>query len=140
MESSEESSNNNDILQPLLKVKSGSGCNMQTYWYRWYILLQFSLFAFIQTLVSNMWSPIVQSTEVSLNFTSHDFDLLANWGVIGVLCFIPLNMWLLVQYGMRLAVVSGMFFVFIGCGIKCLPWSIHQLKYIIHIGQICNGI
>ncbi|XP_078489952.1 solute carrier family 49 member 4-like [Ciona intestinalis] len=127
----------NSDIEPLINKKSQE---LKLYWYRWYILLQFALFSLLQTWASSMWSPIVRSVEASMNFSQHDFDLLADWSVIGVMCFIPVNMWMLVKYGMRVAVVSGMFCVFLGCGIKCLPLPTDQLKYAIHAGQILNGI
>ena len=38
---------------------------------------------------------------------SDDFDLLANWAVMGLMIFLPLDIWLLNRFGLRPAVLFG---------------------------------
>ncbi|XP_076824635.1 solute carrier family 49 member 4 homolog isoform X1 [Clavelina lepadiformis] len=113
--------------------------NYRVYWYRWYVLLLFILFWIILTGSTALWSPINVSTERALGFQKSDFDLIANWGVVGAVIFLPVGLWLLMKFGLRTVVVSGASLGLVGAGLRCLPLG-ENLKYAIHVGQILTGI
>lgn len=57
-----------------------------------------------------------------------DVELLANWGPIMFLIFMPIVMWEMDSKGLRLPSVLSSFAVALGTGLRCLPLEPNVLK------------
>ena len=57
-----------------------------------------------------------------------EIELLANWGPIAFLIFMPVFMWCLDNKGLRLSSVSTAFLVALGTGLRCLPLDAALLR------------
>ncbi|CAK8671683.1 solute carrier family 49 member 4 homolog [Clavelina lepadiformis] len=112
----------------------------QTYWYRWYICLIFSLLGFLQGAIWNTWSPIDTSAKAVYGFTSGDIELLTNWGPISFIVSMPFFAWLLEEKGLRVSCLSTAFLVALGTAVRCLPFQLQVMKYLMHLGQFFNGM
>jgi len=112
----------------------------KVYWYRWYICFVFAFFGMLQGVVWNTWSPINESAEAVFGFTTSDINLLANWGPISFMIFMPVYSWLFEYSGLRLSVLSSAMCTFLGCGLRCIPGDYSLRRILAHIGQFLNGI
>lgn len=73
--------------------------NFKIYKRRWYILSLFAFLSFNQSLQSNTWAPIAQTTNELFGWTTSDIALLTNWGpVTYTICALPIS-WMIETKG-----------------------------------------
>ena len=109
--------------------------------FRFYILLLFCGFTFMQGLVWNTWGPIADSAEVVYGWDRNGttIALLSNWGPIafvpGVIVFpIVIN-----RYGLRYGILLGMLCTCVGAVMRIFTTSFPVGTILMHIAHILNG-
>ena len=119
-----------------LKIKST--------WSRFYVLLLFSLFCFLQNLFVNTWGPIADSTEVALNRNDQGTTVawLSNSAAIAYITGTILFYIIINYLGLRFGVVVAMFFISL-CGVlRCFVFSISNTlgTILLFSAQFLNGL
>ena len=109
---------------------------------RFYILLLFCGFTFMQGLIWNTWGPIADSAEVVYKWDrgGSTIALLSNWGPIA---FVPATIvfpivinWL----GFRYGILLGMFLTCTGAVMRIFTTSYPVATILMHIAHILNGL
>ncbi|BFZ22585.1 hypothetical protein BsWGS_25624 [Bradybaena similaris] len=113
---------------------------IRVYKQRWYVLLMYSMYAFMQSAVWNTWGPISTSSEDAFDWQDSTIALLNNWGPISYIIFGLFYPWLLQVKGLRWATVSSMFFVAAGTALRVITSYPPTATILIHIGQFLNGV
>ena len=120
-------------IQPLAKPRKS--------FVRFYILLLFSGFTFMQGMVWNTWGPIADSAELVYNWPKggSTIALLSNWGPIA---FVPATFFFPVvisKLGLRYGVLFGMAFTFVGATLRIFTTAYPAATVLMHIGHFLNG-
>ena len=108
---------------------------------RFYILLLFCGFTFMQGMIWNNWGPIADSAEVVYKWDrgGSTIALLSNWGPIafipGTLVFPIVINWL----GFRYGILLGMFLTCVGAVLRIFTTSFPVATILMHIAHILNG-
>ena len=108
--------------------------------FRFYILLLFSGFTFMQGLIWNNWGPIADSADLVYGWDSSVIAILTNLGPIafvpGLLLF-PIIMNL---FGLRYGILLGMFLTCLGSVIRIFTTSYPAATIIMYIAHFLNGL
>eukprot|EP00045_Choanoeca_perplexa_P017090 m.241508 g.241508 ORF g.241508 m.241508 type:complete len:454 (-) comp17446_c0_seq9:5225-6586(-) len=122
---------------PLIQASGEDGIESSPV--RWYMLVVSCLIAFQQGCIWNTWSPISTSSEAVFGWSDGTIALLGNWACMCyILFFVPMA-WVLAQ-GVRPSGLVGAGLCFIAAGVRCITTSNPTATYLIHFGQIINGI
>ncbi|CAL1548522.1 unnamed protein product [Lymnaea stagnalis] len=114
--------------------------SIRVYKRRWYILIMYSTYTCLQSIVWNTWGPISTSCEEAFGWSNETIAMLSNWGPIAYVVFGLFYPWLQDVKGLRWAVVSSMLLVTIGAGFRVITSEPGTATILIHIGQILCGI
>ena len=112
----------------------------QTYKRRWYILLCFSLLAFLQCAVWNTFGPIVKSVEYAYHWSDATVAMMANWGTITFVIFVFPLCWILETLGLRVATITVGTLTAIGATLRVVSTNDTGFLAFAHICSIFNGI
>ncbi|KAL3831880.1 hypothetical protein ACJMK2_023577 [Sinanodonta woodiana] len=112
----------------------------KVYFKRWYVLIVFSIGAALQGFIWNTWGPIASASEDAFGWTDSTIALLSNWGPIAyIIAAFPLS-WLIDVKGIRWASLCMSFLVALGTGLRCITSDPTTATWLIHIGQLLNGV
>ncbi|XP_072029148.1 solute carrier family 49 member 4-like [Amphiura filiformis] len=112
----------------------------RTYWARWYILILFSLVAFMNYVTWNTWGPIADTAKTVLGWTNADIALLTNWGCIAYVLSAPFFSWVMDVKGLKMSMLITSTLQMIGVAIRCIPVPLKYLKWVMNIGHIFLGL
>ncbi|CAG5118500.1 unnamed protein product [Candidula unifasciata] len=128
------------VYSPAVQAAADETSNIKVYKRRWYILFIFGMYAFSQNLVWNTWGPITLSSEHAFGWSNTTIAWLTNWGPVSYILtglFFP---WLLQVKGLRWAILSSMFLVAVGAGLRVITSEPLIATILIHFGQFLNGV
>ena len=136
--------NESNLVQVDGHILDSNFIKVKSTWSRFYILLLFSLFCFLQNLSVNTWGPIADSTEVALN--SNDQGTTVAWlSNSAAIAYIPgtILFYLIINYsGLRFGVIVAILLVSL-CGIlRCFIFSVSSTfgTILLFFAQFLNGL
>ncbi|PVD36113.1 hypothetical protein C0Q70_03086 [Pomacea canaliculata] len=107
---------------------------------RWYILMLYSLLAATQSGVWNTFSPIKRTTEDAFGWNDATIALLGNWGPIAYLVVGIVFSWMMDVKGLRISCLLTALLIAVGTSLRCITMDPPAATWLMHIGQILNGL
>lgn len=83
----------------LHRSSSNISLSLHVYKRRWYVLIIYSLMAFMQGGLLNVWSVIAKSVEVAFDWTDSEISLMQNWIYLSYLVSMFPFAWLMFKKG-----------------------------------------
>ena len=108
--------------------------------FRFYILLLFCGFTFMQGLIWNNWGPIADSADLVYGWDSSVIALLTNLGPIAFVPGFILFPIIINLYGLRYGILLGMFLTCLGAVIRVFTTSYPAGTIIMYIAHFLNGL
>ncbi|XP_074653202.1 solute carrier family 49 member 4 homolog [Tubulanus polymorphus] len=122
-----------------LQQTSTHNVTVRSYKRRWYIVLLFACFPFLNALVLATWGPIASSAFTAFDFTAADIALVSNIGLVGYVPSFPLYVWLVKAKGIRVTMLLGSSLVFSGAAVRLLVGIDRTFIWSIHVGQFITS-
>ncbi|XP_074652668.1 solute carrier family 49 member 4 homolog [Tubulanus polymorphus] len=140
----DETIKENGLTAAFLAPEDGDGTPkedivIKAYGRRWYIIILFAMFPFMNALVVATWGPIASSAYDAFGFTSADIAFVSTAGLIGYIPSFPLFTWVLNKYGTRAVMMLGSSILTIGSAIRLIAGINKNLIWAIHIGQLVGS-
>ena len=108
--------------------------------FRFYILLLFCGFTFMQGLIWNNWGPIADSADLVYGWDSSVIAFLANLGPIAFVPGFILFPIVINQFGLRYGILLGMFLTCLGAIMRVFTTSYPAATIIMYIAHFLNGL
>ena len=109
---------------------------------RFYILLLFCAFTFMQCVIWNTWAPIADSAELVYKWDrgGSTIALLSNWGSIAFIPGILLFPAVIKKLGLRYGVLIAMALTFAGAALRIFTTAYPVATVLMHIAHFLNGL
>ncbi|XP_074653272.1 solute carrier family 49 member 4 homolog [Tubulanus polymorphus] len=112
---------------------------IKAYKIRWYLIILFACFPFMNALVVATWGPISRSAHAAFGFTAADVALVSNMGLIGYIPSFPVYAWIIKSRGIRAAMLMGASLLLIGGSMRMLVGIHTKLQWTIYVGQLISS-
>lgn len=125
---------------PICRSISSVSPTIHVYHRRWYILLVFSLLAFMQGGLGNVWSVIAGSVEIVFGWTDIDISLMQIWLYLAYLVSMFPFAWLIDQKGLRISLLISAGLLVLGTALRCVTIHTPAATWLAHIAHIAVGL
>ncbi len=113
---------------------------LKSYKRRWYILALWCAAGFANFEIWNTWGPIQNTAKYVFDWETSEISLLVNLGLITLIIFPPVFVYVIEKFGLRCAVLITVFCITSGSAIRLILVDGVWNNLIQDLGEFLNGI